>query len=72
MVVYLFTYLPAKVKPPIFFLLNVAPVRVSCITARIATLSSSVRIICASVSHVPSTQSQCRMGDVVERWKGHW
>jgi hypothetical protein len=39
-----------------FFLLNVAPCRVSCLTHRMATLSSSIRIIGATVSHVRSTQ----------------
>jgi len=60
----------------VFFLVNVAPGRVCCPTQRIATLSTSTRIIDARVSHACSTQQQvlnggclrrtCRQGVVIE------
>jgi hypothetical protein len=40
--------------------------RATCLTPWIATLSSSTGIIGAAVSHVCSTQPQCRMVDVVD------
>jgi hypothetical protein len=58
------TKVGTKVLPPIC--LSVAPCRLSCLTHQVVTLSSSSRIIDAPVSHMRSTQQQCKMADVVD------